>query len=36
LALIEKVDGSYRFFSRVFGNLGGRAKNLVASTKLFT
>jgi len=35
LALIEKVDDEYRFFSRVLGGLGGKAKNLVASTKLF-
>lgn len=35
LALIDKVDVEYRFFARVFGGLGGRAKNLVPSTKLF-
>ena len=35
LALIEKVDGEFRFFDRLFGKLGGRAKNLVSSTKLF-
>jgi len=35
LALIEKVDGEHQFFGRVFGGLGGRAKNLVPSTKLF-
>ncbi len=35
LALIEKVDDEKQFFSRIFGGIGGRAKNLVASTKLF-
>ena len=35
LALIEKVDAEYQFFSRIFGNVGGKAKNLVSSTKLF-
>jgi len=35
LALIEKVDGEFQFFSRLFKNLGGRAKNLTSSAKLF-
>ncbi len=35
LALIEKVDDNFQFFPRIFGKIGGRAKNLVSSTKLF-
>ena len=35
LALIDKVDAEFGFFQRVFGNIGGKAKNLVASAKLF-
>ena len=35
LALIDKVDCEHQFFSRIFGSLIGRAKNLVSSTKLF-
>ena len=35
LALIDKVDCEFGFFRRVFGGLSGKAKNLVASTKLF-
>ena len=35
LALIDKVDCEFGFFRRVFGGLGGKAKNFVASTKLF-
>ena len=36
LALIEKVDGQYQYFKRTFGGIGGRAKNLVNSAKLFS
>ncbi len=35
LALIEKVDAQYKYFEHSFGNIGGKAKNLVPSTKLF-
>lgn len=35
LALVEKVDGQYQFFDRVFKGVGGKARNLIASTKLF-
>src|SRR3989344_4056183 len=35
LALIEKVDGEYRFFDRILIGIGGKARNLVPSTKLF-
>ena len=35
LALIEKVDGEYQFFSRIFNDIGGKARNLTPSTKLF-
>lgn len=35
LALIDKINDEYQFFARVFGGLGGKAKNLVASAKLF-
>lgn len=35
LALIDKINDEYQFFARVFGGLGGKAKNLVPSTKLF-
>lgn len=35
LALIDKVDGKYRYFEYVFRDLCGKAKNLVSSTKLF-
>jgi len=35
LALIEKVNAEYHFFSRIFSGIGGKAKNLISSTKLF-
>ena len=35
LALIEKVNGEYQFFSRIFSGVGGKARNLISSTKLF-
>lgn len=35
LALIEKVDGEIQLFARLFRNIGGKAKNLIPSTKLF-
>ena len=35
VALIEKVDGEYCFFQRLFGGIGGKAKNLISSCKLF-
>lgn len=35
LALIEKVDGEIQLFTRLFKNIGGKAKNLIPSTKLF-
>ena len=35
MALIDKVDAKFGFFQHIFGKIGGKAKNLVASTKLF-
>lgn len=35
LALVDKVDAEHQFFESLFNGLGGRAKNLVSSTKLF-
>ena len=35
VALIDKVDDEIQFFTRIFGKIGGKAKNLVQSTKLF-
>ena len=35
VALIEKVNDEYQFFSRIFSGIGGKAKNLIPSTKLF-
>ena len=35
VALIEKVNAEYQFFSRIFNGIGGKAKNLIPSTKLF-
>lgn len=35
LALIEKVNDELRFFERVFSGIGGKAKNLISSAKLF-
>lgn len=35
VALIEKVNDEYQFFSRIFSGVGGKAKNLIPSTKLF-
>ena len=35
LALIEKVDENLQFFLRLLGRIGGRAKSLVPSAKLF-
>ena len=34
LALIEKVNVEYQFFPRIFSGIGGKAKNLISSTKL--
>jgi transposase len=34
VALIEKVNDEYQFFSKIFSDVGGKAKNLIASTKL--
>lgn len=35
LALVQKLDGQYRYFDRLFSGIGGKAKNLVSSVKLF-
>lgn len=35
VALIEKVDGEFSFFKRIFANIGGKAKNIIPSTKLY-
>lgn len=35
VALIEKVDGEFGFFRQIFTGVGGKAKNLISSTKLF-
>ena len=35
VALIEKVNDEYQFFSRIFKGIGGKARNLTSSTKLF-
>lgn len=35
VALIEKVDGEFGFFKKIFANIGGKAKNLIPSTKLY-
>lgn len=35
LALIEKVNDEYQFFSKIFCGIGGKARNLIPSTKLF-
>lgn len=35
VALIEKVNDEYRFFSRIFTRVGGKARNLISSAKLF-
>ena len=35
LALIEKVNCEHQLFSRLFKGIGGKAKNLISSTKLF-
>ena len=35
VALIEKVNAEYQFFSRLFSGVGGKAKNLISSTNLF-
>jgi len=35
VALIEKVNDEYQFFSRIFSGVGGKARNLISSTKLF-
>ena len=34
VALIEKVDGEFQFFTRLFEGVGGKARNLISSTKL--
>lgn len=34
LALIEKVNDEYQFFSRIFSGIGGKVKNLTSSLKL--
>ena len=35
VALIEKVNDEYQFFPRIFTGIGGKARNLISSTKLF-
>lgn len=35
LALIDKIDGEYRFFEYLFGGIVCKAKNLIPSAKLF-
>src|SRR3990167_7659389 len=35
VALIEKVNDEYQFFPRIFNAVGGKARNLIQSTKLF-
>lgn len=35
VALIEKVDGEFCFFKQIFTGVGGKARNLIPSTKLF-
>jgi hypothetical protein len=35
VALIEKVNDEYRFFPRIFSGVGGKARNLISSAKLF-
>lgn len=35
VALIEKVDGEFRFFERIFSGIGEKSRNLLSSTKLF-
>ena len=35
VALIEKVNGEYQFFPRIFKGIGGKTKNFIPSTKLF-
>ena len=35
LALIEKVNDEYQFFTRIFGDICGKTRNLISSTKLF-
>jgi transposase len=35
VALIEKVDGEFGFFRQIFTGVGGKAKNLISSTKLY-
>jgi len=34
LALIDKLDAQYQYFERVFYGIGGRAKNIIPTTKL--
>jgi len=36
IALINRVENKYHFFELVFGGLGGKAKNLPESAKLFS
>ena len=36
IELINKIENKYHFFEIIFGGLGGRAKNLPESAKLFT
>src|SRR3990167_8176331 len=35
VALIEKVDGEFCFFNRIFANASGKARTLISSMKLF-
>jgi len=35
VALIEKVNGEFDFFERIFSNISGKARDLISSTKLF-
>ena len=35
VALIEKVDGEFCFFNRIFANVSGKARTLISSMKLF-
>ncbi|PIO07523.1 hypothetical protein COU59_03315 [Candidatus Pacearchaeota archaeon CG10_big_fil_rev_8_21_14_0_10_34_12] len=35
IALMNKIDKKFNFFEIIFGGLGGKAKNLLESAKLF-
>ncbi|MFH1270574.1 MAG: hypothetical protein ABII03_02975, partial [Nanoarchaeota archaeon] len=36
IALINKIDKKFNFFEMIFGGLGGKAKHLKESAKLFS